>query len=196
MPGDETWHKPEQAQRGQCTEGGKIQGWSGWATHTPELAWEPGVGHGGAGHGDSWEMSVPGRQKTCAESLRRDSAWLVWGTAVMPMWRTRTQPRTEQQDVRTETILPWAKDLTFIMPGLHLICPWTGFLKLNAQPLLANGYSFIYYWLENKLVPFLWRYFLGYSEALKYMDTSDPAILILRICLNNTILGLPWQFSG
>lgn len=43
MPGDETWYKPEQAQRGQCTERGKIQGWSGWATHTPELAWEPGL---------------------------------------------------------------------------------------------------------------------------------------------------------
>ena len=43
MPGDETWYKPEQAQRGQCTERGKIQGWSGWATHTAELAWEPGL---------------------------------------------------------------------------------------------------------------------------------------------------------
>lgn len=27
----------------QCTEGGKIQGWAGWATYTLELAWEPGL---------------------------------------------------------------------------------------------------------------------------------------------------------
>ena len=78
MPGDETWHKPEQAQRGQCTEGGKILGWSGWATHTPELAWEPGVGHGGAGHGDSWEMSVPGLK----EYMSGLPEWPVQLTAV------------------------------------------------------------------------------------------------------------------
>lgn len=119
---------------------------AGWATYTLELAWEPGL-EGVQG----LAMEIAGRW------VSRGLSWPVWGTAVM--LQDGTQPRTEQQDVRIEIILPWTKDLKCIMPGLYLICPWTGFLKLNAQPLLVNGYSFIYYWLENKLVPFLWDIF-------------------------------------
>ena len=46
--------------------------------HTTKLTWEQRLeGVEGVGHGDSWGTSIPGREKTCAESLRLGSAWLV-----------------------------------------------------------------------------------------------------------------------
>ena len=91
MPGDETWYKNRAGSEGlvywMWQDSGVVR-----VGHTHSRA---GMGArtwrcSGAGQGDSWEVSVLGREKTCAESLSLDSAWLVWGTAVMPVWQKRT----------------------------------------------------------------------------------------------------------
>lgn len=66
----------------------------------------------------------------------------------MPVFLERNEQRIEQQDVR---LVPYVRNHLSLNSGdqEHLNYPWlhfvyslTGFLKLNAQPLLVNGHSY------------------------------------------------------